>query len=48
MNSIVMWLYTHRRMVTLKVAVACALVGAHFYPNSKLGLAVNLVWLLLF
>lgn len=42
------WLIKNRRVVMLKVAVATALVVSHFYPESRFGLAVNLVWLALF
>lgn len=42
------WLYKNRRYVLLKVAVACMLTASHYYPESKMGLLVNLLWLALF
>lgn len=42
------WIIEHKRILLLKVAVAFALVVAHYYPEHMPGLLVNLVWLLLF
>lgn len=38
----------HRRVILLKLCVAVALAASHFYPDSGISLAVNLVWLFLF
>ena len=42
------FLRRNRRVLLLKAAVAAALVAAHYYPQSGIGLVVNLFWLLLF
>jgi hypothetical protein len=42
------WARQHRRMLALKLAVALALVVAHYYPQTQFGLYVNLLWLILF
>lgn len=42
------WVIAHRRIVALKLVIAVLLIAAHFDPQSKLGLLVNLVWLLVF
>lgn len=42
------WLVAHRRVVLLKLVIAAMLVAAHFDPQSKLGLLVNLLWLMVF
>jgi hypothetical protein len=40
--------YRNRRIMLLKLCVACALTAAHFYPQSQFGLLVNLLWLFMF
>lgn len=48
MDRALRWARTHRRLLALKAAVASALTVAHYYPQTKLGLWVNLIWLILF
>jgi hypothetical protein len=42
------WLWEHRRVFALKLAVAFALAYSHYFPESKASLWVNLLWLFLF
>lgn len=41
------WVKRNHRLLTLKVAVACALVYTHYYPSDA-NWVVNLIWLFLF
>jgi hypothetical protein len=47
-NRAMKWVASHRHILALKAAVAVALVVAHYYPETKMGLWVNLAWLVLF